>query len=193
MRVEDVLLLTGLSKDTLQSLIRRGEFPSPVRIGPRSARWLASSVRNWRAPEPPRTGAVSLYFFFNRTTGLMKIGVSNDPTDRRHNLENACGSILEEVGILAGGADLERPLHELFADQRVKGEWFNPTELIWDLAQSPTREAIVAAVAKPTWRTTLRDAFKSDRRSRRSSVMRRLFPESGSPPPVHFLSTGEKQ
>lgn len=38
---------TGLSKSVMYLLIARGEFPEPVRLGPRGTAWVESEVAQW--------------------------------------------------------------------------------------------------------------------------------------------------
>ena len=46
LRLHEVMRLTGLSKS---SIYRKGpaEFPSRVRLGPRSVGWKESAIRDW--------------------------------------------------------------------------------------------------------------------------------------------------
>ena len=39
--------LTGLKKTSLNGLIKKGEFPAPVRLTRRASRWPASQVQAW--------------------------------------------------------------------------------------------------------------------------------------------------
>ncbi|PLC40305.1 dipicolinate synthase [Ralstonia pickettii] len=56
LRLGDVLLRVGLSRSTIYRLISTGEFPSPVRLGPRSVAWRAEEVDEWvnRRPSAKR-------------------------------------------------------------------------------------------------------------------------------------------
>ena len=47
----EVEAMTGLSTSTLYSYIRRGAFPKPVRIGPKTVRWHYSVVKGWIASQ----------------------------------------------------------------------------------------------------------------------------------------------
>ena len=47
LKLDEVLALTGLSKSTLYRLVERGEFPRPVKLSPRVARWRAEEVEGW--------------------------------------------------------------------------------------------------------------------------------------------------
>jgi prophage regulatory protein len=41
--------LTGLSRSTVERLIKSGDFPAPKRIGLRAVAWLASDLARWQA------------------------------------------------------------------------------------------------------------------------------------------------
>jgi prophage regulatory protein len=47
LRLPAVKALTGLSKSSLYALIRTHSFPAPVRLGPRTAAWVRSEVKEW--------------------------------------------------------------------------------------------------------------------------------------------------
>jgi prophage regulatory protein len=47
MRQPEVCYATGLPKSTLYYLIAEGRFPKPMKLGLRSAGWLASDVEAW--------------------------------------------------------------------------------------------------------------------------------------------------
>ena len=49
MRLPKVLEATGLSKTAVYARARRGEFPSPVSIGPRTSAWVEEEVQEWIA------------------------------------------------------------------------------------------------------------------------------------------------
>jgi prophage regulatory protein len=57
-RLEAVRAATGLSKSTIYLKMRRGEFPLPKRLGPRSVGWIAAEVDAW-LERLPRTGEAS--------------------------------------------------------------------------------------------------------------------------------------
>ena len=39
----------NISRATIYRLLRNGAFPKPIRIGPRSTRWLESDIKAWLA------------------------------------------------------------------------------------------------------------------------------------------------
>lgn len=47
LRVNQVEELTAMKKSKLYDLVKQGQFPAPVRIGPRAVRWRLSAVQNW--------------------------------------------------------------------------------------------------------------------------------------------------
>ncbi len=49
LRLPEVLHRVGLAKPTLYQKIAAGEFPRPVRIGPRAVAWPASVIDRWIA------------------------------------------------------------------------------------------------------------------------------------------------
>lgn len=64
-----------------------------------------------------------VYFLLAERTGLIKIGFSTQPGLRRKGLENEFGP-LTLLGLEVGGFKREHELHRLFAEERVRGEWF---------------------------------------------------------------------
>jgi prophage regulatory protein len=46
-RLPDVIGQTGLSRSTLYELIRRGDFPRQIRLGPRAVGWVDSDIDDW--------------------------------------------------------------------------------------------------------------------------------------------------
>ncbi|KAA9005946.1 AlpA family phage regulatory protein [Histidinibacterium aquaticum] len=49
LRRPEVERLTGLSRSTIYSMMPRGEFPKPVRIGRRAVAWREGDLRIWVA------------------------------------------------------------------------------------------------------------------------------------------------
>ena len=46
----------GLGRSALYRAMREGRFPEPLRVGPKSVRWLLSKVENWIACLPRSHG-----------------------------------------------------------------------------------------------------------------------------------------
>ncbi len=49
---KEVLGLVSLSSATLYRMMSRGEFPRPVQVGRRAARWRSDEVEEWLASRP---------------------------------------------------------------------------------------------------------------------------------------------
>ena len=47
---------TGLGRSALYRAMREGRFPEPLRVGPKSVRWLLSEVEQWIAGLPRSHG-----------------------------------------------------------------------------------------------------------------------------------------
>ena len=52
MRKAEVLAAVGFSYSTLKRKVRAGEFPAPVKLGPRSIGWFAEEVEEWLTSRP---------------------------------------------------------------------------------------------------------------------------------------------
>lgn len=48
-RLREVLSICGKSRSSIYESIKRGEFPSPVKLGGRSSAWVQSEVLEWVA------------------------------------------------------------------------------------------------------------------------------------------------
>ena len=51
-----VEVITGLRRSSLYREMRRGKFPSPVRISTRAVRWRMDEVQAWIDSRPRATG-----------------------------------------------------------------------------------------------------------------------------------------
>lgn len=47
LKLPEVLDVSGLSEDSLARGIKRGDFPAPVKLGPRAIGWRASDIQRW--------------------------------------------------------------------------------------------------------------------------------------------------
>ena len=46
----------GIARSTIYRLMRSGQFPEPVKVGPRAVRWPASEIEEWLNTRPRATG-----------------------------------------------------------------------------------------------------------------------------------------
>lgn len=49
LRFDAVKEFTGLSRSTVDRMIKSGDFPAPKRIGLRAVAWLSSDLARWQA------------------------------------------------------------------------------------------------------------------------------------------------
>ena len=47
LRLREVLERVGLSKSTLWRLIKAGQFPKPISLGPRAVGWIEEEIDQW--------------------------------------------------------------------------------------------------------------------------------------------------
>ncbi len=56
-RLPDVQRATGLRRSALYRLARNGQFPKPLKIGPRSSAWRSDEVDSWILAKITEAGA----------------------------------------------------------------------------------------------------------------------------------------
>lgn len=47
LRLREVQTTTGLSRSAIYALASRGQFPGPIKIGPRASAWVAAEIDAW--------------------------------------------------------------------------------------------------------------------------------------------------
>lgn len=78
-----------------------------------------------------------VYFIQRGTDGPIKIGASSNVVRRLAEIQIGAPEEMHLVGIwLFGGTSSERGLHRLHAADRLGGEWFAPTDDVWDSIRS---------------------------------------------------------
>ncbi len=76
-----------------------------------------------------------VYFIQGRSSGLVKIGFTTNLRQRIAGLAMHCAEDLEVIGFLLGcGVETEQSLHWRLAEDRVRGEWFKPSDTVLGLA-----------------------------------------------------------
>lgn len=99
-------------------------------------RWPCLSDNHWglsgKCENPPNHGVLSdnkkvkntrIYLMVDEHTGLIKIGRAKKPSTREKTLQGQI-PLLKMIGHWPGKESDEAHLHNLFADKRVRGEWF---------------------------------------------------------------------
>jgi hypothetical protein len=77
---------------------------------------------------------IYVYLIQQGTHGPVKIGLAKNPQKRLATLQQANPTKLHGIAAWRGLPFEEAMLHEEFADQRIRGEWFKPTPEILRLA-----------------------------------------------------------
>ena len=58
LRRRDVEQMVGLSRTSIYRLADSGDFPHPIRVGPRAVRWRLRDIERWISERPFTTGKV---------------------------------------------------------------------------------------------------------------------------------------
>lgn len=48
-RIPAVIEMVGMCKASIYNMIKRGEFPAPIKLGPKASGWLVNEVQGWIA------------------------------------------------------------------------------------------------------------------------------------------------
>ncbi len=56
LKAHEVCQMLGISKSTLRRMIRRGEFPEPLKLSPGASRWPKQDVYHYIDRLPRRSG-----------------------------------------------------------------------------------------------------------------------------------------
>ena len=72
-----------------------------------------------KAPKPPES-----WVYFIRAGDHIKIGWARDPKKRIDKFRTGCPFAIELIGVVRGGEDDERAIHDAFRPLRARGEWF---------------------------------------------------------------------
>lgn len=67
----------------------------------------------------------AVYLLRDKFTGLAKIGWARDVERRAKSLQTGHPNPLQVTACVAGSRRVEADIHRLFADRRVRGEWFD--------------------------------------------------------------------
>jgi len=74
-----------------------------------------------------------IYFIINSGTGNIKIGYTRDnPEKRLANLQTGCDAELRILNVVDGSTEKESMLHRKFDKNRIRGEWFKPSEEMFE-------------------------------------------------------------
>ena len=76
-----------------------------------------------------------IYFIQAGEGGPVKIGHGEDPEARRKALQTGNPAELRIIGTHPGGAREEEMVHAALAEWRIRGEWFEPDEVVLSAAK----------------------------------------------------------
>jgi len=110
-------------------------------------------------------------YFIQAEKGPIKIGSAADPEIRLAQLQVSNHETLTLLGACAGGFDREWELHDELQADRIRGEWYRPSE------------AVLAAVARCTSADDAWDSWEQQRRRAGMMSMTEMEPDT--------VSTGE--
>ena len=81
--------------------------------------------------KPKKTCEIKTYFIQHQPSGLIKIGISQNPVKRLASLQTSSPDKLILLGWTVG--NLEIKLHQKYKSLRGRGEWFKPNKemLLW--------------------------------------------------------------
>lgn len=78
---------------------------------------------------------MSVYFIQAGNGGRIKIGFSPYPEQRIAYIQKYNGVELTTLACIPGTAGLEKAIHNILAEYRAHGEWFEPTPEVLDLVR----------------------------------------------------------
>lgn len=92
-----------------------------------------------------------IYFIQNEVTRNIKIGTSSNPEKRLQSLQTASAENLVILGIIDGGVQEEKKLHIMFAQHRLRGEWFLENDELVDYIKEDNIEFIPNISSHPEY------------------------------------------
>lgn len=99
-----------------------------------------------------------IYFIQSGTDGPIKIGYSQDPTNRLKQLQTGSPKKLKLLCAVEGGFELERRLHDSLCQYHLNNEWYHPVKEITqtlDTLKEPQLQEPAACDVPEDWRLSL--------------------------------------
>ena len=150
-RATDLCMITVHSADQAAakppSAVRSDEIAialARLRFDVNAAKWT-ECIRGW-APRAHRV----VYFAQSSIGGPIKIGRSADPARRLRELNCGNSNQLRVIGMMVGDSDQEYHVHRMFADARLRGEWFSPHRDLIDFINRRTWPELMLPATKET-------------------------------------------
>ena len=105
-----------------------------------------AAMRTWRWEpgiiEPKEDVQLLKYVYFVQAEegGLIKIGITKNPHMRLSTMQTNCPVLLQTLRVIPAHTPVEKTLHRLFRNQRVRGEWFRPESSLVELIRAVPKE-----------------------------------------------------
>lgn len=135
--------------EDFDAFVREGRLPGPI---PGTQRWYRKALDRslaqgywsregeWcaaQAADIARFPAQKVYFIASERA--VKIGISASPIDRMKALQTAHHDELEILGWMPGHEATERLIHEKFAKEHIRGEWFRKSRRLLRFIEEVSR------------------------------------------------------
>jgi hypothetical protein len=126
-----------------------------------------------------------VYFLRAGADGPVKVGLATDPMARMQELQTGNHVALIMIGVIRGGADVERAIQRELVPYRIRGEWFRPEPLamavigrrmLQDLLDHPGDEPPRVHHCVTTW------AMRAETVSRQLASLHANHPDVFQPP-----------
>lgn len=102
------------------------------------ATWLPENLMPWQA--------MRRVYFMRAASGAIKIGTTYNPKSRLRSIRSCTPEPVELLTDFEGGFERESYLHGVFAAERIRGEWFAPSERLLALVARVARLKAEAGV-----------------------------------------------
>lgn len=101
-----------------------------------------------------------VYFLRCDSSGLIKIGVSTNVAHRVSAIQSGSPTQMTLLATEEGGQEREKQLHDTYAEHRVRGEWYRPTDELLDYISD--QEQPSGPKERKTLDSKLLDRFAAD-------------------------------
>jgi len=114
-----------IETDALPVMCRRGKC---LKSASKGSMYCLSHQSARKFSRPIDDGKVDIYFIRAATGGPIKIGYAKNLDARLATLQTGCPVRLEVIFSARCNRIVERAMHDFFKEDRLHGEWFDPSE-----------------------------------------------------------------
>jgi hypothetical protein len=118
-------------------------------------------------------------YIIGAQTGPVKIGMAGAPSLRLRDLQVGYPFELELLAELAGGEQEEAAIHELFREQRLRGEWFKRSKRLRhfiDMVNCGVGLSFIFARLDPSEKTRAGEMYRKSQDEERAARLQRSPP-----------------